>query len=107
MAINGVLGRQALGAGTDDLVYTVPEATFSVVTISVTNRNAETRSVRIALTDQAAPADADYIEYDTELLGNGTLERTGVVLQAGYNVFVRSNSTAVTAVVYGLETETS
>jgi hypothetical protein len=41
MAINGVLGRQALGAGTDDLVYTVPEATFSVVTISVTNRNTQ------------------------------------------------------------------
>jgi len=107
MAINGVLGRQALGAGTDDLVYTVPEATFSVVTISVTNRNTQTRDVRIALTDQTAPADADYIEFDTELLGNGTLERTGVVLQTGFNVFVRSNSTDVTAVVYGLETETS
>lgn len=107
MAINGILGRAALGSGTDDLVYTVPESTFSVVTLSITNRNSQTRAVRVALTDQASPADADYIEYDTELLGNGTLERTGIVLQAGYKVFVRSNSTEVTAVVYGLETETS
>lgn len=104
---NGILGREALDAATDVVVYTVPADIFSVVTISVTNRNSESREVSIALSDAETPAAADYIEFNTELLGNGTLERTGVVLDAGKNIVINANSTDVTAVIYGLETATA
>jgi len=103
---NGILGREALTAAVQTVVYTVPEDTFAVVAINVTNRSSETRDIRIALSDTGTPADADYIEFDTELLANGTLERSGVVIDAGKNVVVLSNSTDVSCVVYGLETST-
>lgn len=106
----GILGRTdfvVAGATTNTIVYTVPAATFSVVTVNVCNRSGTSVTVRLALSDSGSPSDADYIEYDTEVLANGVLERSGLVLQAGKNVVVRSSSTAVSAVVVGIETSTA
>lgn len=106
---NGVLGSVDLAAVTYTQVYDVPTNNFSVVTVSFCNKNATPVTVRLALAKpgQALPQGDDYIEYETEILGNGVLERTGIVLEADRKVFVRSSATQVTCVVYGIETATA
>lgn len=104
---NGILGRQAVSGSTNTTVYTVPSATFSVVTINICNRSTSPRTVRVAISDSGTPVDADYIEFDLQIVANGVLERTGIVLDAGKNIVVYADSAGCSAIVYGLETATS
>ena len=56
----------------------------------------------------ASPSTAEWIEYDTVILGKGVFERTGLVLDAGkYVVAYASAGSAVNVTVYGIETSTS
>lgn len=102
----GILGTADLSANTDTTVYTVPASTFAVVTVSVANRSANNRAVRIALSATGTPGNSEYIEFDSQLIGNGVLERGGIVIDAAKNIVARCDSTDVSVVVYGIETST-
>lgn len=103
----GRLGASDVGAAVNTSVYTVPADTFSVVTVNVCNRNSNPRSIRIAVATSNSPSAAEYIEYDVVLLGQGAIERTGIVMGAGQQIVVYSDNTDISAVVYGIETATS
>jgi hypothetical protein len=104
---NGVLASVALAATTYTVIYGPPADTFSVVTVSIVNKNATSIQVRLALAvDPSIPAAGNYIEYNATVLPGGVLERTGVVIQNGRTIYAYSTQTNTDVVVYGIETST-
>ena len=89
----GRLGIADLSAAADTSLYTVPADTFAVVTVSLCNRSTGTRSVRIAVASAATPTNAEYIEYDADILANGVLER------GAFNLAVPVPASGTTAAV--------
>jgi hypothetical protein len=97
-------------ATTNTTIYTVPSNTFAVVSLNIANRSGSTAAtVRIALSSTATPAADEWIEYDSSLVANGVLERTGIVMDAGKYlvVYVSSATPTVSCVCYGIETSTA
>jgi hypothetical protein len=110
----GRLGIQdIITANTYYTPYQVPANTFSVVTISIANRSStNVATVRLAITTTAAPSaptDGEFLEYDSQILSNGVLERTGLVLDAGKYISVRGAGTGLglSVTIMGIETTTA
>jgi hypothetical protein len=106
----GRLGTANITTTADTTVYTVPAATFSVVSVNVVNRSSSApASIRIAVASSATPGAAEYIEYDSALVANGVLERTGIVIDATKLIVVQTPTAtpSLSVVVYGIETSTA
>jgi hypothetical protein len=103
----GRLGVSAITATTLTTVYTVPTGYYTVLNVSLTNRNTSAVKVRLAISTTATPNAQEYIEYDTVIVPLGVFERTGLVMNAGLNVVVYSDTANVGCTVYGIETSTS
>ena len=103
---SGTLGQAALAATTNTTIYTVPATTFTVLSLSVVNRGATTVSVRVALAASATPTSAEYIEYDAQIGPGGTLERTGIMMNAGKLLVCYASNANVSVTAFGIETST-
>lgn len=92
----------------DTLLYTCPAGNFAVVTVSLVNRTNTECTVRIGVCAATSSiAVGEFIEYELILSAHGVLERTGIVLQAGYSILFRSSLLGVNGMAYGIETATS
>jgi len=104
---NGILGTPVdLLSATNATVYTVPADTFAVVSVNICNRNTGSRQIRLAIASTDSPTASEFIEYDSLITGNGVLERTGIVMEAGKKIVAYANDVDVSAMVYGIETST-
>jgi hypothetical protein len=106
----GRLGTANITGTGNTTIYTVPAGTFSVVSVSICNRNTTTAAtIRVAICGSATPAVDEYIEYDTSLVASGVVERTGLVMDAGKILVVQisSSTPTVSVVAMGIETSTA
>jgi hypothetical protein len=106
----GRLGTANITTTADTTAYTVPAATFSVVSVNIVNRSsAAAAQIRIAVASSATPVTSEYIEYDSSLVANGVLERTGIVMKTGELIVVQTPTAtpSLSVVVYGIETSTA
>lgn len=101
--MSGILGKSNPAATTLTTVYTVPAGKTAVFNASIANTSAFPLVLRLAVSTTGTPTTSEYLEYDTVLVGNGVLERGGIV--AGENsqvvVYVSTANAAVT--LYGYE----
>ena len=103
----GRLGNSAIPATTNTTVYTVPTGFYAVCNVSLVNRNSTAVKIRLAMASTGTPNVQEWIEYETVIVPNGVFERTGLVLQAGLNIVVYSDTANVGCTVYGIETATT
>ena len=106
----GRLGTANITTTNATSVYTVPASTFSVVSVNVVNRSSSAAAqIRIAVSSTASPGLDEWIEFDSSLVTNGVLERTGLVLDAGKLIVVQTPTSTPTlsVVVHGIETSTA
>jgi hypothetical protein len=102
--IFGTLAKLSIPAASDTAMYTVASGNTSSFSINLVNTSSTlTAKVRIGITTGGSLTAADYIEYDTAIIPNGVLERTGLVAGPLDIVYVRSDLANVTARIYGYE----
>lgn len=97
----------ALLAFTDDFITATSLYTASgpvTANVNLCNRTGASIAVSIALVPSgtSSPGTQHWIEFGTPLPANGVLERTGIPLGNGDQVFVNAAATGVTAAIYGL-----
>lgn len=101
---SGVLGKSALSATTNTVVYTVPATTLAVLNINVVNRSTSaTADVRVGIATTSIPTVAEWIEFDATIPARGVLERTGIAADASKNIVVYASTANCSVNVYGLE----
>ena len=106
----GRLGTANITTTANTTIYTVPSSTFSVVSVSICNRNSSTAAtIRVAVASSATPQLDEWIEYDTSLVASGVVERTGIEMKATEVLVVQVSSATptISVVAMGIETSTA
>lgn len=106
--MSGYLGSKEILGNVAQAIYVCDKTKASIVTVNIVNRNTATASVSIAVTlNQTAPANTDWVEFNTSLGSTATLERSALMVPPGYYVVVKSSVSDVSASCWGITTGTT
>lgn len=100
----GRLGASAPSATTYTEVYRPPSGKTGTFSVSVCNRGATQAAIRVALAvNAAAPTNGEFIEYDTTLTANESMQITGIVLGNSHALSGYASTADVSFVAWGIE----
>lgn len=100
---SGTLGQAAPAATTNTTLYTVTTGKVAIFSVNICNTNATAVTVRLSISATSTPASGEYLEYETQVPGNGVLERTGLMATAGKLIVGYASASGVSFNVYGYE----
>lgn len=99
-----IVGQSNPAAITLTDLYTVPASTSFTGNIIIANRSAVATSFRLALAPAgAADALTHYIAYDEPILGNDSIQFTGIALAATDKIRVYATLATLTFTAQGVE----
>lgn len=99
-----ILGKSKPAAGLDTEIYTVPVATQAQANLFICNQTNAAETYRVALIESGgALSDDDYLVYDDSLPANYSRVLTGIALNTGEKISVRSTAGNISFVATGLE----
>jgi hypothetical protein len=89
---------------TAQVLYTVPANTRAQVTVFVCNQNADIEFFRIALVPAGGSLiAARYIAWDSPLAGNGVFSVSGIGLNQGDSIWVKSDQGNLSFTATGIQ----
>jgi hypothetical protein len=101
------LGATTVSADTDTSLYAASSVTATVSLVQICNRGSSAATFRVAVVDGAigSVANEDYLYYDCNIPANDSIAlRLGIVLEDTHSILVRSDSTDVNFLAFGIET---
>lgn len=99
----GILGTAALAATTSTSLYTVPVGKVATMSVNFCNRGSTPVTVRLSISASGSPSTDEYFLYDYTVAANSSLERSGLIANAGKIVVVYASSANVSCQAYGFE----
>lgn len=98
---SGLLGKAALAANMDTVLYTGAANEVTTASVSFCNTGATSATIRLALGASTSASKGDYLVYELALPVGGFFERTGIVLSAGENLIARASTASVDVRAHG------
>lgn len=99
----GRLGAVAPSANTYTQLYKPATGVSGTGSISVCNRSASAQAlIRIAISAATTPTSAEFIEYDTVLLPNESMQLSGIVVGDAHEISVYADTANTSFVMWGI-----
>lgn len=99
----GVLGQSNPAANTNTTVYTVTTGLTGSTSVTISNLDGLPALVSFAVSATGTPAASEWVFFDKLIPGYSSIEKSGIVAQAGKNFVVIATTANVAVSVYGYE----
>lgn len=101
--MTGIVGSWELLVGIPQAVYVCNKTDSSVVNVNICNRGNQVTLISMAISTSATtPLNAEWIEFESRLIGKGSIERAGIVINPGQYLIVKSSLANVNVVAWGI-----
>ena len=97
-----ILSQVSPVLNTNTVVYTVPAAKYSVLTINICSLSNLGANVWVGISSNSSPSAAEWIRYESPISITEPLKLSGVVVPSGKSVVVKTSASCSVA-VWGFE----